>query len=133
MPQELRSILFTADEVRVAVTRLLLYRIRGLRPSQVDHVEIRLSGGAVHGAVRFSKELNAQRALEPNELMSAVLMYCRQAGIPLSNRSEKRLGVIDGCLSLTTSLNAARIDPWIVGDRVIHSVADPLLLSQHFA
>ncbi len=131
MAQEVRSILFTEDEIHQAVTQLLMQRVRGLAPHQVARVEVYVREGVVHTTVRFSKELNAKRVLDPNELMSAVLMHCRKSRIPLSNRAQKRLNVINGCLSLTTSLNLKKMAPWIEGDTVVHAVADETLLEQH--
>lgn len=129
--QEVRSILFSAEEVHIAVTRLLMQRVRGLAPHQVACVEVHLREDAVHATVQFSKELNAKKALDPNELMSAMLLHCSRVRIPLSSRAQKRLGVIDGCLSLTTSLNLTKIMPWIGRETVVHAVIDPELLESH--
>lgn len=124
MAQEVRSILFTADEMNKAVTQLLMQRIRGLNPNWIDRVEVTLKDGVVRAMVHFSKELSTSRPLDSHELMTALLLYCRQARIPLSNRAQKRLDVIGGCLSLSSALNLKRIDPWIDGGTVIHSVAE---------
>ena len=121
MAQEVRSILFTEEEIHTAVTELLMLRIRGLVPHQVARVAVHVRDGVVRATVHFSKELGAKRVIDPNELMSAVLTYCRKARIPLSNRAQKRLGVLNGCLSLTTSLNLIAIAPWIEGDTVFHA------------
>jgi len=130
LAQEVRSILFTEEEIHAAVTQMLMQRIRGLTPHQVARVEVYRRDGIVSATVLFSKELNAKRMLDPNELMSAVLMHCRKSRIPLSNRAEKRLGVIDGRLSLTMSLNLRRMAPRIKGDTVTHAVSDQVLLLQ---
>jgi hypothetical protein len=124
LAQEVRSILFTADEIQKAVTQLMMQRIRGLSPSWIDRVEVTLQDGAVRAIVHFSKELSTSRPLDAHELMTAVLLYCRQARIPLSNRAQKRLDVMHGCLSLTSALNLKRIDPWINGGTIVHAVAE---------
>lgn len=124
MAQEVRSILFTADEIHKAVTQLLMQRIRGLNPNWIDRVEVQIKDGAVRAMVHFSKELSTSRPLDAHELMTAVLLYCRQARIPLSNKAQKRLDVISGCLSLSSALNLKRIDPWIEGGTIIHAVAE---------
>lgn len=131
MAQEVRSILFTEEEIHTAVTQLLMQRVRGLAPHQIARVQVNVRDGVVRTTVQFSKELNAKRVLDPNELMSAVLMYCRKSRIPLSNRAQKRLGVIDGCLSLTTSLNLSAMAPWVEGHTVFHALPDQKLLALH--
>ena len=130
LAQEVRSILFTSEEIHAAVTQMLVDRVRNLQPFQVEHVTVQINGGVVSASVRFCRELNATRVLDPHELMCAILAHCRRARIPLSSRSQKRLGVVAGCLSLTMSLNFSRIDPWIDGDTVIHAGPDPKLLAQ---
>ena len=127
MAQEVRSILFTAEEIQKAVTQLMMQRIRGMNPNWIDCVEVQVTEGAVRATVRFSRELSATRTLDSHELMTAILLYCRQARIPLSNRAQKRLDVISGCLSLTSALNLRKIDPWIEGGTIIHSVAEVAL------
>ncbi len=131
MAQEVRSILFTDEEVHAAVTHLLMQRIRGLSPDHVSRVEIELRDGIVQSTVRLTKEPGTTCVLDSNELMSAVLMHCRRSRIPLASRAVKRLGVIDGCLSLTTAINLTRIAPWVGGNTVVHAVAEPALLEQH--
>lgn len=131
MAQEVRSILFSAAETHVAVTQFLIQRIRGFSPDLIERVEVSLRDGTVRATVRFCAGLSTTRALDPNELMTALLLYCRKARIPLSTRSQKRLGVTNGCLSLTTAINLMRIDPWIEGDVVIHAVAEPGLAKLH--
>ncbi len=124
MAQEVRSILFTADETHKAVVQLLMQRIRGLNPNWIDRIEVQLKDGAVRAVVHFSKELSTSRPLDAHELMTALLLYCRHARIPLSNRAQKRIDVIGGCLSLSSALNLRRIDPWIDGGTIVHSVAE---------
>ena len=131
MAQEVRSILFTAEEIRKAITQLLMQRIRGLNPNCIDRVQVEVRDGQARAIVYFSKELGTSRPLDAHELMTAMLLYCRQARIPLSNRAQKRLDVIGGCLSLSTALNLNRIDPWIEGGTIIHAVAEPGLLGTH--
>jgi hypothetical protein len=131
LAQEVRSILFTAEEIHVAVTQLLMQRIRGLSPHWIERVQVTVRDGMVRATVQFSKELSTTRVVDSHELMSAVLLYCRRARIPLSNRAHKRLAVINGCLSLTSGLNLIRIDPWIENDAVIHAVAEPGLAKHH--
>ena len=129
MAQEVRSILFTADEIQKAITQLLMQRIRGMHPSWVDRVEVTVGDGAVRAVVHFCKEMSTSRSLDAHDLMTAMLLYCRQARIPLSNRAQKRLDVIGGCLSLSSALNLTKIDPWIEGGTIIHSVAESGLLA----
>ena len=131
MAQEVRSILFTAEEIHSAVTHLLLQRIQGLQPHQIERVDIELRQGVLLATVRFCRAMNVKRVLDTNELMSAVLMHCRRARIPLPSRSHKRLGVVAGCLSLTTVLNLDAIAPWVHDETVVHAAVDPNLQAQH--
>lgn len=123
MAQEVRSILFTAEETRAAVMALLLQRFGALRPQQVERVELLLRDGSVHASIRLRTGFEARHELDAGELMGAILLYCRRARIPLPSRSQKRLGVVAGSLSLTTTLNFRRADPWVHGSTVVHCAA----------
>lgn len=122
MAKEVRSILFTAEETRGAVASFLRRRVTGLSPYAVEHVDIWVSDGAVQAQAYMRRDrADAPAVLEPNELLSAVLLHCRHARIPLSNRSVKRLDISNGCLVLTMSLNAEAAQPRVEGNAVVHS------------
>ena len=104
MVQEVRSILFTAEECRTAITQLLAMRAGAARPGTVTGVK--LQGPKVSAVVTFGSNAGAtQHLMDAADLMSAVLLFCRKARIPLSTRSDKRLSLISDCLALTTSIN----------------------------
>ncbi len=104
MVQEVRSILFTAEECRTAITQLMAMRAGTVRPGLVTG--IKLQGPKVSAVITVGSCAEAtQQTMDAAELMSAVLLFCRKARIPLSTRSEKRLSLISDCLALTTSIN----------------------------
>lgn len=110
MVQEVRSILFTAEECRAAVAQLLVAKV-GARPTgEVTQVE--LTGPKVNAVVTVRSGAKVEQyTMDAADLMSAVLLFCRKARIPLSTRSDKRLSLISNCLALTTSINLRRIVP----------------------
>lgn len=122
MAKEVRSILFTAEETRIAVGEFLRRRGHAVNPRPVECVDIKLADGAVEAYAYMRRDRSDPPALlDPNELMAAVLMHCRGARIPLSNRASKRLDVSSGCLVLTMSMNADPAQPRIAGNAVVHS------------
>ena len=122
MAKEVRSILFTAEETRNAVSGFLLGRIRGLHPYAVEQVDIKVADGVVQAYAFMRRDRSdAPAVLDSQGLLTAVLMHCRGARIPLSNRSSKRLDISNGCLVLTMSMNADPAPPRVEGNTVVHS------------
>ena len=130
MVQEVRSILFNAEECHAAATTLLVMRVRGLRPEQVVGLEF---GSAVTACatLRTSAGAETTHLLTSEDLMSAVLLFCRRAHIPLSTRSHKRLTLIAGCLALTTSINLRAAAPIVDRGTILHTLGGPDLTMMH--
>ena len=130
MVQEVRSILFTAEECRAAITQLMAMRSGAAQPGMVT--SIRLEGPKVSAVVTVGSHAGAtQHTMDAAELMSAVLLFCRKARIPLSTRSDKRLSLISGCLALTTSINLRSITS-ATGSRIAaEPIAGPDLALMH--
>lgn len=131
MVQEVRSILFTAEEGHAAVTVLLALRDRGLRPEQVVHVEFGDKPVSASATLRAKDGAETIRTLTTDDLMSAALLYCRRAHIPLSTRSHKRLNLVSGCLALTTSINLRAAAPVVTDGAIIHARSGPDLAMMH--
>ena len=131
MVQEVRSILFTAEESHAAVTILLVMHVRGLRPEQVMHVQLGDGPISATATLRATDGAETIRALTTEDLMSAALLFCRRAHIPLSTRSQKRLTLVAGCLALTTSINLRAAAPIVTGSTIAHVQSGPDLAMMH--
>ena len=132
MVQEVRSILFEAEECLAAVAAALVTRVSGLR---TEHV-VRVSFGSPAGTARATIRMAGQETihvLEEGELMSAILLFCRRANIPLSSRSQKRLNLIGDQLALTTSMNLPKMPPKLVAGTIAHTPEGPDLALLHSA
>lgn len=132
MVQEVRSILFTAEECRTAITELLVMKAEFGRASSVTRVELQGPKISALVTVQVDKRVS-QHTMDAAELMSAVLLFCRKARIPLSTRSHKRLSLILDCLALTTSINLRPATPKIDDGAVNHVQAGPDLALMHRA
>lgn len=130
MVQEVRSILFTAEECHAAVTKLLVLRVRGLRPEQVMALDLMRGDVTARATIRIATAATSH-LLTTDDLMSAVLLFCRSACIPLSTRSNKRLSIIAGCLALTTSINLPTAAPMVDGGAIVHTLGGPDLALMH--
>ena len=131
MVQEVRSILFSAEECHAAATTLLVMRVRGLRPEHVLRLEFGGSAMTALVTVRAGAGAETTHLLSTEDLMSAVLLFCRKARIPLSTRSHKRLTLIAGCLALTTSINLRAAAPMVDGGTIVHALGGPDLAMMH--
>lgn len=131
MVQEVRSILFGAEECQAAVTALLVMRVRGLRPDQVVGLTLGSRPGSATVTLRSSAGVEMAQVLDAEDMMSAVLLFCRRANIPLSSRSQKRLTLIAGCLALTTSINLRADAPTVDGGTIVHTMGGPDLAMMH--
>ena len=129
MVQEVRSILFTAEECRAAVAQLMVTKVGARLTGDVTQVE--LTGPKVNAVVTVRSGAKVeQHTMDAADLMSAVLLFCRRARIPLSTRSDKRLSLIANCLALTTSINLRRTVSTGAG-AVEHVEAGPDLALMH--
>lgn len=130
MVQEVRSILFDAEECQAAITQLLMMKVCALQAHQVVRVE--LSGPKITArvTVRLAK-VTTEHTMDMADLMSAVLLFCRKARIPLSTRSQKRLSLISGRLALTTSINLRSACSTTGDGTIFHAVAGPDLALMH--
>ncbi|MDT7952477.1 MAG: hypothetical protein RQ966_13320 [Acetobacteraceae bacterium] len=79
--------------------------MRGLRPDHLVVLEFTDEKGAVGVALQIDTGVKTLHVMHAADLMSAMLLYCRKTGIPLSSRSQKRLSAVTGGLALTTSIN----------------------------
>lgn len=132
MPKEIRAILFTADEVRGVVEHFLQKGSAGPKQA-VERVEIEIVKGALHGRV-LTRGSNAQPALlGPQDMMTAVLMYCRLLKIPLSSRALKQLEHASNGLMLTMSLNQEPSAPRVNGSAIEYTAPLPTALTDTVA
>lgn len=149
MAREVRFILFTAEETRSAVSEFLFRRAKDMKPVYVDEVDLEERDGTVIAQARVTRgglpnafagwraavtsPERAVVALEGNELLASILIYCRRVQIPLSSRSSKRLEISNGCLVLATALNTRTSQPKVEGGKVTHAGTDMNFATPHFA
>ncbi|MGI4794389.1 MAG: hypothetical protein ACRYG8_09995 [Janthinobacterium lividum] len=97
---------------------------------EVTRVE--LTGPRVNAVVTVRSGAKVEQyTMDAADLMSAVLLFCRRARIPLSTRSDKRLSLIANCLALTTSINLRRIVSTGSAGAAEHAAAGPDLALMH--
>jgi hypothetical protein len=118
MAKEVRCIMFSAEEARAAVAVFLSRRTQGVARYVWDKVELSTTAGVVTALAASEKE---SIGLDPNELLAAVLLHCRNTRIPLSNRSVKKLELSNGSLVLVASLNLERVQPAVVSGSVVYA------------
>lgn len=129
MVQEVRSILFTAEECRAAIAQLMTAKVGARLTGEVTRVE--LTGPKINAVVTVRSGARVeQHMMDAADLMSAVLLFCRKARIPLSTRSHKRLSLIADCLALTTSINLRPASAGGAG-AIEHAAAGPDLALMH--
>ena len=106
MASELRQIVFEAAEVASA---LAIYhrKMKKPLPSGVVNSVTLLEKGTVTARLEMSDVdgNKGEYALSSNELMAALILFCRENRIPLPSKAAKRLTVFDGKLSAILTLN----------------------------
>src|SRR4051794_10021450 len=123
MSKEVRCIMFTAEEIHVALEDALWRRNPKTRPS-IGGVELFDQEGAVMARISRSDDDGSEQAvLDPNELMGAVLMFCRARRLPLSNRSVKKIELAEGRLVLVMSMNLEFVRPTVASGAVVYALA----------
>jgi hypothetical protein len=123
MSKEVRCIMFTSEEIHVALEDALWRRNPKSRPS-IRSAELFEQDGAVKARVtRSDDDGTEQVVLDPNEVMGAVLMFCRTRRLPLSNRSMKKIELAEGRLVLVMSMNLEFVRPAVVSGAVVYAPA----------
>jgi hypothetical protein len=131
VPKEIRAILFTADEVRTVVDDFLR---KGAAGRKVQSVELEVVKGAVHGRARLGRGADAKlTVLGPQDMMTAVLMYCRGLRIPLASRAVKQLEIASTGLMLTMSLSQESSAPRVNGNAVEYTAPLPDAMNEALA
>src|SRR3954451_17410287 len=106
MSKEVRCIMFTSDEIQVALTHFVRCRVPSCNPYELAKVDLSERDGAVTARITLSIDgASSGMTLDAHELMAAILMYCRACRIPLSNRSTKKIELSEVRLVLVMSMN----------------------------
>ena len=110
MASELRQIVFEAAEVASAMS---IYHRKMKKPlvnGVVNSVAL-TEKGAVSARIEIA-DVDGNKAhyvLASNELMAALILFCRENRIPLPSKANKRLTVFDGKLSAILTLNTTTL------------------------
>lgn len=131
MPKELRAILFTADEVRSVIEHFMQKGAGGRKAHSVEKVELEIVKGALSARVQILGGADAKPPVfGPQDLMTAVLMYCGFLRIPLSSRALKQLEIASSGLMLTMSLNQDSSGPRVTGNAIAYSAPMPTAMTE---
>jgi hypothetical protein len=108
LPREIRYIIFSDEEVERAVADLLTRLDRQFDPRHIRSTAIsHASDGALVCVVMLDAAAPYLR-LEVSEpdLMSALLLYCRNRNIPLPVKADKHLEITGGGFALVASIRS---------------------------
>lgn len=131
MPKEVRYIVFQAHEAERAVLDYISPPGAMLAPQIGPHLAIAFGETerdgicAVVTGLREPDGLRRERRVDETALLSALITWCRTAGIPLPRRGMKSLELLGGSPALTVTVNATATETQVGGNRVRH--ADPAL------
>jgi hypothetical protein len=117
MSKEVRCIMFSQAEVRVAVERWLLRQGPPLAYSTWEELDLSLQDGEVTARVRSA---DGSAKLDSRDLMGAVLLHCHRTRTPLSSRAVKKLELSNGNLVLVSSMNMCSAEGRVIGDAVVY-------------
>ncbi len=108
LPREIRYIIFTDEEVERAVIALLTKVHRQFDPRHVRATTIsHASDGTLVCIVSLHADSPYQRLeVSAPDLMSAMLLYCRERNIPLPVRADKHLEITGSGFSLVATIRS---------------------------
>ena len=108
MTIEVRCIIFSAEEVNAAAVTLLCRRDRNLDPNQIRMIEVLPTPGIepVGRVWLHTDDRRPHLVIETADLMTALLLACRQRRIPLPVRAAKRLECTGSGVALVATIGA---------------------------
>jgi hypothetical protein len=114
MPREINYLAFSDAELSAALRHFRLSQ-GTLHPGDtVEHLAVRRAERTFHvvACVKDGRSGRVARvAVEPHEVLSALILFCKRAGIPLALRAHKTLDVVGGRVSLLSTANFAYSRP----------------------
>lgn len=102
MPTEIRTITFTNAEIREAIARYCLKTGRAINPSAVSELTFS-NEGELSASFRQTPGSPALTFKE-SEIAAAVLLHCKEHGIPIARRAIKSLQVAKDAVLLQLTL-----------------------------
>jgi hypothetical protein len=102
MPTETRIITFTNAEIKEAIARYCVKTGRIANQKSVEKLSFSNDGEL---SASFQPMANsAMVTFKENEIAAAVLLHCKERGIPIARRSLKSLQVAKDTVSLTLTM-----------------------------
>lgn len=131
--KEVRSILFEPEELRAAVRTYLTREGRAASAAEVARVELIGSGTGVAAAVHFFPSFRtAPLKLGQAQLVSCLLLFCKETNVPLARRAIKTLERQGDLLGLMMTKDFESPDPVVDGNTVSYTDA-ARMLQRHIA
>jgi hypothetical protein len=108
MPREINYLAFSDAELSAALRHFRLSQANLLPGDTVEHLAVRRAERTFHvvACIKDGRSGRVTRvAVEPHEVLSALILFCKRAGIPLALGAHKTLDVIGGQVSLLSTAN----------------------------
>ncbi len=113
MPEELRKILFSKDEVQAAVVDYCLRSKIRLPDKNIDDLEVRADSEAmvVLKYADTGPEEDSEVELSRDQVAAALIRYCSSINVPLPRSAQKVLQPADDGISLLINIDWGKKTP----------------------
>ena len=109
MPNEMRKIIFTADELQAALVNYALRTKKKLPNATINNILVEGKEGVTATIVYMRDGTEEPKSVEftPNDVAAALILYCSTRQIPLPRDAKKVVVPIEGSVGMIIKIDAS--------------------------
>ena len=109
MPNEMRKIVFTAEELQAALVNYALRTNKKLPNATIDNILVEGKEGVTATIVYMRDGTEEAKSVEftPNDVAASIILYCNTRQIPLPREAKKVVVPIEDSVGMIIKIDAS--------------------------
>ena len=109
MPNEMRKIVFTADELQAALVNYALRTNKKLPNATINNILVEEKEGVTATIVYMRDGTEEAKSVEftPNDVAASIILYCNTRQIPLPREAKKVVVPIEDSVGMIIKIDAS--------------------------
>ena len=109
MPNEMRKIVFTAEELQAALVNYALRTNKKLPTATIDNILVEGKEGVTATIVYMRDGTDEAKSVEftPNDVAASIILYCNTRQIPLPREAKKVVVPIEDSVGMIIKIDAS--------------------------
>ena len=109
MPNEMRKIVFTAEELQAALVNYALRTNKKLPNATIDNILVEGKEGVTATLVYMRDGTEEAKSVEftPNDVAASIILYCNTRQIPLPREAKKVVVPIEDSVGMIIKIDAS--------------------------